>query len=204
VSQPSASRSGPPPGLYVALFLSGAAAILYQLIWQRVLSGLYGTNVESVTIVVAAFMTGLGLGSLAGGWVADRVPARSMYFFVVIEACIGIWGALSVPLFRLVGAATVGTPALLLWPLVGVLLFVPTALMGATLPILVAGVTHDRQPIGPAIGFLSAANTLGSAFGAVATVLAVAGLFGQQGSATLAASLNGAAAVMGWHASRRA
>jgi predicted membrane-bound spermidine synthase len=58
--------------LHAAFFLSGAAAIIYQLIWQRVLLGLYGSSIESVTVVVTAFMVGLGVGSLAGGWIADR------------------------------------------------------------------------------------------------------------------------------------
>ncbi len=62
---------GPGRGLplwlvYPIFFLSGFAAILYQIVWQRALFTIYGTSVESVTIVVTAFMLGLGFGSLAG------------------------------------------------------------------------------------------------------------------------------------------
>lgn len=53
--------------LYLLFFVSGAAALLYQVVWQRTLFAIYGINVESVTMVVTAFMLGLGLGSLAGG-----------------------------------------------------------------------------------------------------------------------------------------
>ena len=57
--------------MIAAIFvLSGFAALIYQVAWQRALFSVYGLNVESVTVVVTAFMLGLGVGSLAGGWAA--------------------------------------------------------------------------------------------------------------------------------------
>ena len=53
--------------LCVLFFFSGFPALIYQLTWQRALFRIFGVNIESVTIVVTAFMLGLGLGSLAGG-----------------------------------------------------------------------------------------------------------------------------------------
>src|SRR5438067_2281707 len=53
--------------VHVVFILSGVSALIYQLVWQRSLMMIYGTNVESVAMVVAAFMLGLGLGSVAGG-----------------------------------------------------------------------------------------------------------------------------------------
>ena len=58
--------------LCVLFFFSGFPALIYQLTWQRELFRIFGVNSESVTIVVAAFMLGLGLGSLAGGWVSKH------------------------------------------------------------------------------------------------------------------------------------
>ena len=58
--------------LCVLFFFSGFPALIYQLIWQRELFLIFGTNIELVTIVVTAFMLGLGLGSLAGGWLSKR------------------------------------------------------------------------------------------------------------------------------------
>ena len=55
--------------LCVLFFFSGFPALIYQLTWQRSLFRIFGVNTESVTIVVTAFMLGLGLGSLAGGWI---------------------------------------------------------------------------------------------------------------------------------------
>jgi len=63
--------------LFLSLFFaSGAAALLYQVIWQRLLTFTTGADIHAVTIVIAAFMVGLGLGSLAGGVVADRLDER--------------------------------------------------------------------------------------------------------------------------------
>src|SRR6266849_3222432 len=61
-----------------ALFLvSGMPALIYQIVWQRVLFSIYGVNSQSVAVVVSAFMIGLGLGSLAGGWLSARFPRRA-------------------------------------------------------------------------------------------------------------------------------
>jgi spermidine synthase len=53
-------------------FASGVAALVYQVIWQRLLVVFSGADVFSATVIVAAFMGGLGVGHLAGGHVADR------------------------------------------------------------------------------------------------------------------------------------
>src|SRR5262245_4457846 len=62
--------------LCTVFFASGFAALLYQTAWQRLLTFFGGSDVLSVTLVVAAFMAGLGLGSLAGGGLADRLSHR--------------------------------------------------------------------------------------------------------------------------------
>src|SRR6188768_246019 len=83
-----------------AFFLSGFAALLYQVIWQRLLALFSGADVYSATLIVAAFMTGLGFGHLAGGHVADRVSARtSLLLFGAAELSIGAFGAWSPTLY---------------------------------------------------------------------------------------------------------
>ena len=57
-------------------FASGFSALLYQTIWQRLLGFFSGVDIYSVTITVAAFMGGLGCGSLAGGQLADRLSQK--------------------------------------------------------------------------------------------------------------------------------
>jgi predicted membrane-bound spermidine synthase len=187
---------GPPAVLYLAFFISGFAAIVYQLIWQRVLLGLYGASTESMTVVVAAFLSGLGVGGLLGGRMADRRTLPLWALFGVLELAIGAFGWMSVDLFRAVGAATLTAGPWQAWITVGGLLWVPTALMGATLPILIAHVTTASAGAGRATGWLYGANTLGSAAGAIVAVALVVGSLGQQGTARFAAGLNVVAAVL--------
>ncbi|HVN29684.1 MAG TPA: hypothetical protein VMT64_14400, partial [Candidatus Binataceae bacterium] len=56
--------------VYYVFFFSGIPALSYQIVWERALFTVYGVNVESVTVVVSTFMLGLGLGSLAGGYLS--------------------------------------------------------------------------------------------------------------------------------------
>src|SRR5579862_2977506 len=60
-------RREPVPWIHILFFCSGFPALIYQIVWQRALFAIYGLNIQSVTIVVSAFMLGLGLGSLFGG-----------------------------------------------------------------------------------------------------------------------------------------
>jgi predicted membrane-bound spermidine synthase len=60
--------------VHVVFFGSGIPALLYQIAWQRSLFVIFGTSIESVTAVVAAFLFGLGFGSLAGAIVSARWP----------------------------------------------------------------------------------------------------------------------------------
>ncbi len=66
----------PRPGasLFAAALFSGGAALVYQLLWVRQLSLVFGNAVEAVATVVATFMAGLGLGAAAAARFADRAP----------------------------------------------------------------------------------------------------------------------------------
>ena len=94
--------------LYAVFFLSGLAALVYQLIWQRALFTIYGTNTESVTIVVAAFMMGLGIGSLLGVELSKRLRIPLLVVFAILEILIGLYGVVSLSLFDWVGTMTLG------------------------------------------------------------------------------------------------
>src|SRR5229473_540508 len=74
--------------LGLLFFCSGMPALIYQVVWQRVLFAIYGVNSQSVAVVVTAFMLGLGLGSLAGGWLSARFPRRAILIFGIAELCV--------------------------------------------------------------------------------------------------------------------
>src|SRR5215471_10367944 len=83
------------PVLLAIFFASGFAALIYQIIWQRALFTIFGTNVEAVTVVVTGFLGGLGFGSLAGGWLSRTSSIPLLALFGLIEIVIGAFGAIS-------------------------------------------------------------------------------------------------------------
>ena len=86
------------PLLYFVFFGSGAAALVYQAGWQRILTLHAGMDLYSVTTVIAAFMAGLGVGNLIGGNLSDRLsPARAVLLYAVVELLIGAFGWASTP-----------------------------------------------------------------------------------------------------------
>jgi MFS family permease len=151
--------------LYVLFFLSGCSALIYQVIWQRMLFTLFGVDLESITIIVSVFMFGLGVGGLCGGLLADRMPARLLMLYIVIEIGIGLFGFLSPMIIDTLGAVTPSTEFVTAIFSFAILAF-PTILMGATFPILVTHVNKMNHNIGRSVGALYFANTLGGAVGA--------------------------------------
>lgn len=174
----------------IVFFLSGFAALLYQVVWQRSLYALYGVNIESVTVVVTAFMLGLGLGSLAGGALSADERRPRLLLFALVELTLSAFGALSLPLFRAVGTLTLHMSFAGTALATFLLLLLPTMLMGGTLPLLVAHLVRSSGNVGTSVGTLYSVNTLGSACASFASVLLLLGLLGQQRCTLLAAALN--------------
>src|SRR6202158_3194783 len=96
--------------LCALFFFSGFPALIYQLTWQRELFLIFGVNIESVTIVVTAFMLGLGLGSLVGGWLSKRRGIPLLPLLAAIELMTGAFGVFSLEIFDRVGEFTIGLP----------------------------------------------------------------------------------------------
>ena len=154
-------------GLATVFFFSGVAALLYQICWQRLLFLSFGIDIESVTIIVSTFMLGLGLGALAGGFLADRFPTRLVACFALFELGIGVFGLSSAAAIGVVASAFVEAPRATVAAANFAVLLVPTSLMGATLPVLTAEAVRRHGGVGRAIGRLYFANTAGAAAGAL-------------------------------------
>jgi predicted membrane-bound spermidine synthase len=141
--------------LLTALFLcSGMPALVYQIVWQRVLFSIYGVNSQSVAVVVSAFMLGLGLGSLLGGRLSARFPNRGTFLFACAELGVAAFGLGSLRIFHWFAAFTSGAslPAVIVYSLL--LLLVPTVLMGATLPLLVEQLVRTSGSVGNSVSRL--------------------------------------------------
>jgi spermidine synthase len=176
--------------LKVLFFISGFAALLYQIVWQRTLFAIYGINIESVTMVVTAFMLGLGLGSLAGGAISASPKRPTVLLFALVEGAIGLYGFVSLRLFHVVGELTLRASPWVIALVTFLMVLLPTMLMGSTLPLLVAHFTRRSRNVGVSVGTLYFVNTLGSALASLGSVLLLFGRLGQTNTVRVAALLN--------------
>ena len=181
--------------LCVLFFFSGAPALIYQLTWQRALFLIFGVNIESVTIVVTAFMLGLGIGSLAGGWLSKQRAVPLLLLLAAIEFLTGAFGLMSLTLFDKVGDFTIGLSLPATAAAALALVIVPTLLMGATLPLLVGHLARRLGNIGSAVGTLYYVNTLGAGAACLAAALLLFPFLGMSGSIYVAVAMNGAVAA---------
>jgi spermidine synthase len=176
--------------LILLFFCSGMPALVYQIVWQRALFAIYGVNSESVTVVVSAFMIGLGLGSLLGGWLSAKFPARGVFFFAVAELGTALFGIASLRIFHWTALHTAGAPLLHVVALSLALLLIPTIFMGATLPLLTEFFVLRRGEVAYSAGILYFANTFGSAVASYLCATVLLRNFGQSGSVRIAALMN--------------
>jgi len=191
-------------GWLAFLFLiSGFAAMIYQVVWQRTLFAAFGVNIESITIVVSLFMFGLGLGSLVGGAFSRRFPDKAPWLFLFCELGIGLFGLASLPLITRVSEATLHGSLWTVSLAVLALLALPTMLMGATLPILVTHLHRHLKNVGQSVGLLYCINTLGSAVACFLTVDLLFLFLGQQASVGVAAGCNLLVGVLVWRYARQ-
>ncbi len=168
-------RSRPALTYGVLFFLSGATGLIYELLWVRVLYQSFGSTIQSVTTVVAAYMGGLGLGAWLFGRRVDRTP-RPAVLYGRLEIAIGIFGILSPLVLGLAHWVYIGTAGALAlggaasvalrFGLAALVLLIPTTLMGGTLPVLTRALMgEDRALLKPSLGRLYGLNTLGAMTG---------------------------------------
>lgn len=177
--------------LEAVFFATGFAALLLQVVWQRIISLHAGVDLVASTTVVAAFMAGLGLGNLLGGFVADRLsPRATLAFYAASVATVGVYGLVSPTLlydgYRAVAPSLGGLGSTFAFNLA--MLAVPTTLMGVSLPLLARGVVSTVAEAAHRLGRLYAINTFGAALGACLSGWYLLGTFGFVTSIRLASA----------------
>jgi len=187
------------PGIAALFFLSGATSLVYEVAWLRALLLIFGSTAFAVSTVLTAFMGGLAAGAFAGGRWADRLE-RPLAVYGLLEIGIGVYavgvpllfGALE-PLYRLVWG-TLHPPlfvfALVRFALSVVVLFLPTAMMGATLPVLARACARLSGSLASRVGGLYGVNTLGAFAGTVASGFILLRLVGLSATIWLTAAVN--------------
>ena len=189
--------------LLACFFLSGLAGLIYQTVWLQQLALVFGTSELALATVLAAYMGGLAIGAwLAARW--TQHIRKPVLIYALLELGIG-GAALLVPfaiqatgslLVHLLGSAELpsgdNSVLLALFYLVssGAVLLVPTALMGATLPLLARHAVRRDSEIGLRIGLLYTANTVGAATGTLATAFLLLPRIGLGATIWVAASVN--------------
>ncbi|WP_270938810.1 fused MFS/spermidine synthase, partial [Falsiroseomonas oryzae] len=193
--------------LSAAFFLSGFGALLCQTAWQRMLGIFAGSDTVSAALVVGAFLGGLGLGSLAGARIADRLaPPAALLAFALCEALVAGFALLSKPFLydllaiRLAGVVD-GKAAIFALCFAGLVL--PTTLMGASLPLVARAVATSLESVAERVGTLYGLNTLGAGLGALLGGWLLLGRLGFTGALGVAAVLDLAAAGLALSLVRR-
>ncbi len=185
--------------LIIALLfaVSGISALVYELVWIRLLSHLLGGTTLAISTVLAAFMGGLALGSHYFGKRVDQ-SANPLRLYSFLELGVAGLGAL-VPLMVLIlepayiKAATSlpdGMVAILRVVLTFVLLLPPTFLMGGTLPVLSRFLVRHSEKLGRNLGMLYAVNTFGAVIGIALSGFVLIPAMGLTGSTVFAVAGN--------------
>ena len=162
---------GRPSAILVIFLVSGAAGLIYEVVWARQLVLVFGNTTQAVSAILTGYFGGIAIGSIAGGRIADRVrsPLR-LYGF--LELALVVVVLLTPTLFRglhEVYRSSYGslenTPTALALTryLLALLALAPaTILMGATFPTLSRHLARDAMTLSAHFGRLYAANTIGA------------------------------------------
>jgi spermidine synthase len=178
---------------------SGAAALVYQVVFAKKLALVFGSTATATFTVLATFLGGMSIGALIGGAMATR-SRRPLRDYAIVELAIAVYCVASPFLFDLAQSAYVSfaggmppdAPQLLVLRIAlgAAVLVVPTALMGMTLPLLAQALGDTAGSLGQRVAWLYFCNTIGAALGALLTAYFVIPALGIQRTVLVAALLN--------------
>jgi len=199
--------------LYLLYFLSGLAALIYQVVWVRSLSLVFGGSHLAVTTVLSVFMGGLALGGSLLGARADRAR-HPLRLYAALE--IGIASSAAAFYLLLQGYPSIYAPLARLaetnplWltvvrvALASLGMLVPTTLMGGTLPVLTRFVAGRPDGLRGRLASLYALNTLGAVAGTMAAGFLLLPRFGVTRSVFAAVAINVTVGAVAWLLPERA
>lgn len=194
------------PIVWLIFICSGASGLIYEVIWMRQLTLVFGSTVFATSTVLTAFMAGLALGSFYFGRKIDKSDQSPLRMYALLEAGIGafclVWplilsilGALYVLIHRNV-TSEFYTLSLIRFVLTFAVLLIPSTLMGGTLPVLTRFFVKRLEQLGTNIGVLYALNTFGAVLGTVAAGFFLLEAFGIRWSLGIGIAINFAVAAI--------
>ena len=194
------------PIVWLIFIFSGASGLIYEVIWMRQLTLIFGSTVFATSTVLTAFMAGLALGSFYFGRKIDESDQSPLRMYALLEAGIGafclVWplilsvlGALYVLIHRNV-TSEFYTLSLIRFLLTFAVILIPSTLMGGTLPVLTRFFVRRLEQLGTNIGVLYALNTFGAVIGTVAAGFFLLEAFGIRWSLGIGIAINFAVAAI--------
>lgn len=200
------------PVVLLLFFFSGASALIYEVVWGRMLVLVFGGTSFAISTVLAAFMGGLALGSYLFGKLIDR-RGHPLIVYGLLEAGIAAWALLIPALLGLLNSGygllykeldpSFYVLSLLRFSLTFIVILVPTTLMGGTLPVLMRLLTATGALVGRTSALLYFANTSGAVLGTfTAGFMLIPGL-GLRGTTHLAVVVNIAVALLAIYMARK-
>ena len=185
--------------LIIIFGLSGMAALIYEIIWIRPLSLVFGSTVYAVSTIISSFILGLAIGSWLAGKYTDRMK-NPLKFFAMLQIGIGIFGISLLPIFGFLPNAYLELyhltfPNIFLFQIIQILLSmgmitIPATMMGTTLPLMIKVYSKDFSSIGSDVGKLDASNSMGAVFGTLAAGFLMLPLLGITTSILVTALIN--------------
>ena len=194
------------PIVWLIFIFSGASGLIYEVIWMRQLTLIFGSTVFATSTVLTAFMAGLALGSFYFGRKIDESDQSPLRIYALLEAGIGVFclvwplilsvlGALYVLIHRNV-TSEFYTLSLIRFLLTFAILLIPSILMGGTLPVLTRFFVKRLEQLGTNIGVLYALNTFGAVIGTVAAGFFLIEAFGIRWTLGIGIAINFAVAAI--------
>ena len=192
--------------------LSGAAGLIYEVVWARQLVLVFGNTTQAVSAILTGFFGGMAIGSAVGGRYADRVR-RPVRMYGILELVLVVVVILTPITFRLLhevyrGAfnsleASPGALALVRFALALLALGPATVLMGATLPTLTRYLSTNAAHLSESFGRLYAANTIGAIAGTIMAGFILIELLGLTGTLLVGAACSALAGIIALALDRR-
>ncbi|MCH9042425.1 MAG: fused MFS/spermidine synthase [Thaumarchaeota archaeon] len=185
--------------LLIIFGLTGMTALIYEIIWIRPLSLVFGTTIYAVSTIIASFILGLAIGSWLAGKYTDRLK-NPLRYFAFTQLGVGFYGILLLPIFGALPEIYLGLyhatfPNQSFFMFTQILMSIamisiPAILMGTTLPLMMRTYSEEFTTIGKDVGKLDASNSFGAVIGTLAAGFLLIPILGIQNSIIVTASIN--------------
>jgi len=185
--------------LLIIFGLTGMTALIYEIIWIRPLSLVFGTTIYAVSTIIASFILGLAVGSWIAGKYTDKLK-NPLRYFAFTQLGVGFYGVLLLPIFGalpeiylvLYHATFPNQPLFMFLQILMsiAMISIPATLMGTTLPLMMRTYSEEFTTVGKDVGKLDASNSFGAVIGTLAAGFLLIPILGIQNSIIVTASIN--------------